>query len=136
MNSGRYLRSGTIPAAAAEAGRKVAVITSKEKLRDIIGHNLKGIAISAEFAGQAAEATHGISGVEKLVGLPTPNIYSADASLYVLRAGAALIRHGLADFLYLSTTDYVQHTAAPDEAPALELTLNLDACARWGHSLA
>jgi phosphonoacetate hydrolase len=126
MNSGSYLRCATIPAAAAQAGRKVAVVTAKEKLRDIIGHGLKGIAISAEFANQAVEATHGISGVEKLVGLPTPSIYSADASLYVLRAGVALIRNGLADFLYLSTTDYIQHTAAPEEKPALDFYAAID----------
>jgi len=116
MNSSEYLRAETILAAAAVAGRKVAVVTAKEKLRDILSFRLKGIAFSAEKAGEAAMATHGIDHVQQVVGYPTPAIYSADASLYVLRAGVALIREGLADFLYLSLTDYMQHTYAP-EAP-------------------
>jgi phosphonoacetate hydrolase len=126
MNSGRYLRQDVIPTAAARAGRKVAVITAKEKLRDIIGWQLKGIAFSAEKAGQAAMETHGISDVEKLVGLPAPEIYSADASLYVFRAASALIQRGLADFFYLSTTDYIQHTSEPRSARALDFFAAID----------
>ena len=116
MNSASYLRSGTILAAAAEAGRKVAVVTAKEKLRDILSHKMKGIAISAEKANLAQMDTHGIDNVESIVGTATPAIYSADASLFVLKAGVAFIKAGLADFLYLSLTDYMQHTYAP-EAP-------------------
>jgi phosphonoacetate hydrolase len=114
MNSSGYLRAETILAAAANAGRKVAVVTAKEKLRDILSYKWKGIAFSAEKADQATQETHGIAEVEALVGQKTPAIYSADASLFVLRAGVALIERGLADFLYLSLTDYMQHTYAPD----------------------
>lgn len=126
MNSGSYLRAPTIPAGAANAGRKVAVITAKEKLRDMIGHGLKGIAFSAEKARFAERATHGISDVEKLVGQPTPEIYSAEASLYVFWAGAALLQANLADFLYLSTTDYIQHTYPPEAPTALAFYAALD----------
>lgn len=119
MNSAAYLRSETILAAAANAGRKVAVVTAKEKLRDILSHKMTGIAFSAEKANQAQEATHGIGNVESVLGLPTPAIYSADASLFVLRAGVALIEKGMADFLYLSLTDYMQHTYAPEDGPSL-----------------
>lgn len=52
MNSASYLRSGTILAAAAAAGRKVAVVTAKEKLRDILSYKMEGIAISAEKANR------------------------------------------------------------------------------------
>ena len=82
-------------AAAADAGRKVAVVTAKEKLRDILSYKMKGIAISAEKANQAKNETHGIENVEEIVGHPTPVIYSADASLFVLRAGVAFIEKGL-----------------------------------------
>ncbi|MFM9908425.1 MAG: alkaline phosphatase family protein, partial [Chitinophagaceae bacterium] len=114
MNSSDYLRADTLLAAAANAGRKVAVVTAKEKLRDILSFKMKGIAISAEKADQAVKATHGIDEVEKAVCYPTPAIYSAEASLFVLRAGVAFIEKGLADFLYLSLTDYMQHTYAPE----------------------
>ena len=119
MNSPEYLRADTILAAAANAGRQLAVVTAKEKLRDILSHKMKGIAFSAEKANQAQSETHGISGVEEIVGHKTPAIYSADASLFVLRAGVALIEKGMADFLYLSLTDYMQHTYAPDTEESL-----------------
>lgn len=127
MNSSEYLRTGTILAAAAEAGRRVAVVTAKEKLRDILSYQLHGIAFSAEKANLATRDTHGIEDVETLVGHPTPAIYSADASLFVLRAGVALIKSGLADFLYLSLTDYMQHTYAPETEESLAFYEAIDA---------
>lgn len=127
MNSSEYLRAETILAAAANAGRKVAVVTAKEKLRDILSYKLTGIAFSAEKANLAKKDTHGIDDVEKVVGHPTPAIYSADASLFVLRAGVALIEKGLADFLYLSLTDYMQHTYAPEAEESLAFYEAMDA---------
>src|SRR5438445_5007386 len=83
MNSARFLRAETIFPGAQRAGRKVAVVTAKEKLRDIFAHGLielGGIAFSSEKASAAQPQTHGIGEVEALVG-PTPPIYSGDASL-------------------------------------------------------
>ena len=122
MNSSRFLRTDPIFPHAQRAGRKVAVVTAKEKLRDIFASGLiieGGIAFSAEKASAAIKATHGIDGVEGLVG-PTPEIYSGGASIYVLQAGVALLRQRMGDFLYLSTTDYIQHKFAPDEPEALD----------------
>jgi len=119
MNAAEYLRSETILAAAANAGRKVAAVTAKEKLRDILSHKMKGIAFSAEKANQAKKETHGIEQVEQVVGHTTPAIYGPDASLFVLRAGVALIEKGMADFLYLSLTDYMQHTYTPEAEKSL-----------------
>ena len=126
MNSANYLRADTISAAAAQAGRKVAVITAKDKLREILGHGLKGIAFSAEKAAEAKRETHGIEGVQSLVGRPAPKIYSAEVSLYVFQAGVALLRKSEADFLYLSTTDYMQHAYAPDQPEALAFYAEVD----------
>ncbi len=128
MNSSRFVRADTIFPAAQKAGRKVAVVTAKEKLRDIFASGLidaGGIAFSSEKAREAKAATHGIDDVEALVG-PTPNIYSGDASLYVLRAGVRLLEAGRADFLYLSTTDFMQHAYAPEETEALEFYAAID----------
>ncbi len=127
MNAAEYLRADTILAAAANAGRKVAVVTAKEKLRDILSYKLEGIAFSAEKANLAQKETHGIDHAEEVVGFPTPPIYSADASLFVLRAGVALIEKGLADFLYLSLTDYMQHTYAPEAEASLAFYEAMDA---------
>lgn len=119
MNSASYLRCGTIFAAAATAGRRVAIVTAKEKLRDILSANLDGIAFSSERADEARMSTHGIDDVETLLGRSKPDIYSADASLFVLQAGVALLKHQLADFLYLSLTDYMQHKFAPESEESL-----------------
>lgn len=127
MNSASFLRSGTILAAAARAGRKVAMVTAKEKLRDLLSHELEGIAFSAERAAHARQGTHGISDVERLVGEPTPPIYSANASLFVLKSGVALLETGAADFMYLSLTDYMQHKHAPEETASLNFYRAIDA---------
>ncbi|MGH7967483.1 MAG: alkaline phosphatase family protein, partial [Limisphaerales bacterium] len=129
MNSAKFLRADTLFPAAQRAGRKVAVVTAKEKLRDIFAHGLigtGGIAFSSEKANLALRETHGIGELEALVG-KTPSIYSGDASLYVLQAGVRLLERGLADFLYLSTTDYMQHKFAPEEAEALDFYAGIDA---------
>lgn len=128
MNSAKFLRCETLFPSAAKAGRKVGVVTAKEKLRDIFAAGLiehGGIAFSSEKANQARRATHGIDEVERLVG-PTPAIYSAEASLYVLRAGVALLEAGLADFLYLSTTDFMQHKYGPDAPESLDFYAGID----------
>jgi phosphonoacetate hydrolase len=127
MNSARYLRCETILAAAAGAGRKVATVTAKEKLRDILSHKLKGIAFSAEKAAQSTLEIHGIEAADKALGLSTPSIYSADASLFVLRAGVRLLEQKKADFLYLSLTDYMQHTYAPDTRESMDFYEAIDA---------
>ncbi len=119
MNSGSFLRADTILATAAAAGRKVAMVTAKEKLRDLLARDLDGIAFSAEKANEAQRATHGIDDAETLVGLATPPIYGPDASLFVLRAGVALLDAKRADFLYLTLTDYMQHKYAPEAEESL-----------------
>lgn len=128
MNSSAFLRADTLFPAAQRAGRKVAVVTAKEKLRDIFAHGLireGGAAFSSEKAAQARQETHGLSEVETLVG-PTPPIYSGEASLYVLRAGVRLLAAGRADFLYLSTTDFMQHKYAPEAPEALDFYAAID----------
>lgn len=129
MNSAKFLRAPTIFPAAQAAGRRVGVVTAKEKLRDIFASGLisgGGIAFSSEKAREAKKETHGITDVETLVG-PTPHIYSGDASIYVLKAGVRLLESGLADFLYLSTTDFMQHKFVPEAPEALDFYAGLDA---------
>ena len=130
MNSPEFRRCDTILTAAANAGRKVAFITAKEKLRTVLGDGVVergGIVFSSEKVNEAAKATHGLDNAEDVIGKPRPEIYSGDASVYVLEAGAALAASGTADFLYLSTTDYMQHKFAPEDAESLEFYAALDA---------
>jgi phosphonoacetate hydrolase len=54
MNDPRFLRSGTLLAAFADAGASVAVITAKDKLRAMLGHKLTGICFSSEKADKVS----------------------------------------------------------------------------------
>jgi phosphonoacetate hydrolase len=113
MNDPAYLRAGTLLAAAAEAGAAVAVVTAKDKLRSLLGWQLKGICFSAEKADKATRAENGIDAVLDLVGLPLPDVYSAGLSEFVFAAGVRLAQTRKLDLMYLSTTDYIQHKWAP-----------------------
>ena len=129
MNSPEFLRAPTILIEAAKAGRKVAFITAKDKLRRVLGDGLVelgGIAFSSEKVDEAVAATHGVDNAESIIGKPRPEIYSGDASVYVLEAGAALVEQGRSDFLYLSLTDFMQHKYAPEEEPSLAFYEALD----------
>jgi phosphonoacetate hydrolase len=117
MNDPKYLRVGTILAAFAEAGAKVAVVTAKDKLRRLLGKDLKGVCFSAEKADQASLAEGGVADALAIAGKPLPSVYSAELSEFVLAAGVGLLKGVRPDLTYLSTTDYVQHKAGPG-APA------------------
>ncbi len=129
MNSPEFRRCGTLLTAAADAGRRVAFITAKEKLRTVLGDGIVergGIVFSSEKVDEARAATHGVDDAESIIGKPRPEIYSGDASVYVLEAGAALVESGRADFLYLSTTDFMQHKFVPEAPESLEFHQGLD----------
>jgi phosphonoacetate hydrolase len=113
MNDPRFLRVGTILAAFSAAGAKVAVITAKDKLRKLLGSGMKGICFSSERADQATLAENGIDDVLERVGMPVPSVYSAALSEFVFVAGVKLMERERPDLMYLSTTDYIQHKAAP-----------------------
>lgn len=125
-NSSHFLRNDTILAAASNAGRKVAMVTAKDKLRELLSKGMNGIAVSAEKADEVSIAVNGIDDIESLAG-PKPSIYSGDASLYVLRVGVELLAAGHSDFLYLSLTDYMQHKYAPEAPESREFYRAIDA---------
>jgi phosphonoacetate hydrolase len=118
MNDPRYLRCGTILAAFAQDGARVAVVTAKDKLRRLLGHELSGICFSAEKANETTAGEHGLADGLGLVGLPLPSVYSADLSEFVFAAGVKLMESMRPEIMYLSTTDYVQHKHAPGSPEA------------------
>jgi phosphonoacetate hydrolase len=118
MNDVRFLRAPTIMRAFHDAGAKVAVVTAKDKLRTLLGHGLdfaagRAVAFSSECADQATLRDNGIENVLGRLGMPLPDVYSAELSEFVLAAGVSLLTRERPDLMYLSTTDYVQHKAAP-----------------------
>jgi phosphonoacetate hydrolase len=130
MTDPELLRSATILALMSQAGVATAAVTAKDKLRRMLGRGLaigdNGICFSSEQADRCTPEEHGIADVEGLVGRPTPDMYSADLSLFVLDAGIRLVEQGRAQLLYLSLSDYVQHGHAPDESEALAFHQALD----------
>ena len=133
MNDARFLRAPTIMQAFHDAGAKVAVVTAKDKLRALLGNGLdvasgRAIAFSSEKADQATVAANGIGDVLARVGKPLPDVYSADLSEFVMAAGASILATERPDLMYLSTTDYVQHKAAPGSAVANSFYAMMD---RW-----
>jgi phosphonoacetate hydrolase len=126
MNDPKWLRAPTILAGLANAGHSVAVVTAKDKLRKLLGHQMKGICFSSEKADQVTEQENGITDVLPLVGMPVPDVYSAELSEFVFAAGVRLIETRKPDFLYLSTTDYVQHKHAPGDPDANRFYAMLD----------
>ncbi len=118
MNDASFLRAPTIMKAFHDAGAKVAVVTAKDKLRAMLGKDLdmtsgRAIAFSSEKADKATVAENGIGDVLARIGKPLPEVYSADLSEFVMAAGVSILRKERPDLMYLSTTDYVQHKAAP-----------------------
>src|SRR6266550_2318579 len=118
MNDASFLRAPTIMKAFHDAGAKVAVVTAKDKLRAMLGKGLdlasgRAIAFSSEKADQATLQDNGIENLLARIGRPLPEVYSADLSEFVMAAGVSILKKERPDLMYLSTTDYVQHKAAP-----------------------
>ena len=126
MNDPRFLRCGTLLAALGRAGARVVVLTAKDKLRRLLGHGLAGICFSSEKADQVTKDEHGIARATDLVRMPVPGVYSAELSEYVLAAGLELLRRESPDVMYLSLTDWVQHTHAPGDPVATAFYVMLD----------
>lgn len=123
MNDPVFLRAPTVFKAFYDAGAKVAVVTAKDKLRALLGHGLsfddgRAICFSSEKSDTTTKAEHGIDNASQWLGLPVPEVYSADLSEFVFAAGVKLLREFKPDVMYLTTTDYVQHKYAPGHPDA------------------
>ena len=128
MNDAKWLRAPTLFAALVDAGKSVAIVTAKDKLRSLLGHKMAGgICFSSEKADQVTLADNGIDNVLELVGRPLPSVYSADLSEFVFAAGVKLMEKHHPDVMYLSTTDYIQHKHAPGTPGANAFYTMMDA---------
>ena len=130
MTGPELLRCETLLSLFSRAGLKVAAVTAKDKLRAQLGRGLDfgqgSICFSAQCADVCVRETHGIDEVLGYVGLPLPEMYSAELSLFCLEAGVKLLSDGKADLLYLSLTDYIQHKYAPGAPEANDFYKRLD----------
>ena len=131
MTGPELLRGETIFAQFARAGARIAAVTAKDKLRRQLGKGLDltrgNICFSSEKADQCSRAENGIENVLEFVGMPLPDMYSMELSLFVLEAGIRILERDRPDILYLSLTDYIQHKYAPPEAEAVRFYREIDA---------
>ena len=127
MSDPKYLKVPTILSELSKNGRKVAVVTAKEKLRRMLSHHLEGICFSAEFANEATLEGNGIDNVETdLMGKERPGIYDPYISVYCIEAGAKLLQREHYDVMYLTTTDFVQHKYKPGSPEANDFLSKID----------
>jgi phosphonoacetate hydrolase len=118
MNEPELLRTPTIFKAFQDAGAKIAVVTAKDKLRRLLGNELRfgidgAICFSSEKSDQVSLEENGIDNVLDMVGMQVPSVYSAELSEFIFAAGVKLMETVRPDLMYLSTTDYIQHKFAP-----------------------
>ena len=123
MNDPKFLRAPTVFKSFYDAGKKVAVVTAKDKLRALLGDGLKfadgrAICFSSEKSDTTTVAEHGIDNASQWLGREVPEVYSAELSEFVFAAGVKLLKEFQPDIMYLTTTDYVQHKYAPGDAEA------------------
>ena len=118
MNEPDLLRTPTIFKAFQDQGAKIAIVTAKDKLRRLLGNELKmgkdgAICFSSEKSDQVTLEENGIDNVLDMVGMEVPSVYSAELSEFIFAAGVKLMESERPDLMYLSTTDYIQHKFAP-----------------------
>lgn len=130
MTDPELLRSSTVLAEFAGRGAKVVSITSKDKLRQQLQKGLDmragHVSFSAQFAEKVTRAKNGINDALGLTGMPQPDMYSPELSLFVLEAGIRLLEQGQHNLFYLSLTDFIQHRYAPGEPEADAFYRSLD----------
>ena len=131
MTGPELLRTRSVMSEFSRHGVQVVSITAKDKLRQQLQKDMDlsggSMSFSAQYAGQCALAENGIEDVLNFVGQPQPDMYSADLSLFVLDAGIKLLETRRPDILYLSLTDFIQHSHAPGTPVANQFYRDLDA---------
>lgn len=131
MHDPDLVRVPTILAEVQKAGFRVAGVTAKDKLRKMLAKDLDfsqdtAICFSSEYSASTNKAEHGIDNAEQFTGMQQPEVYSGELSEFVMKAGVKLLDTFKPHVMYLTLTDYIQHTYAPDEDGALTFYQMLD----------
>jgi len=130
MTDPELLRKRSIMSEFSRHGSKVVSITAKDKLRKQLQKDMDltggSVSMSSQHADRCTMEDNGIENALKFVGQPLPDMYSAELSLFVLDAGIKLLEDRRPDILYLSLTDFIQHSHAPGTPEANRFYTNLD----------
>ena len=104
MESGEYILAPTFFQRATELGKSSVLVTSKDKLRTLLG-GWATVAVSSERPPAELASALGES----------PPIYSLEVNGWAIDAANTIMSQRHADLVYVTTTDYAMHTFAPDE---------------------
>ncbi|MCE5282840.1 MAG: alkaline phosphatase family protein [Deltaproteobacteria bacterium] len=115
MESPEYLLAETAFRNVARRGGKAVLLTAKDKLKTLI----------ADGAAIAESAEKPSAWLADRVGVP-PGIYTVEVNHWLIRAALDLLRDDPPDFLYVSTTDYVNHTYPPGSEPSVRNVREID----------
>lgn len=103
MESADFILSETLFQKADRLGKRTLMVSSKDKLRTLIGAH-------ATVGFSSEEPTEEIVSV---VGDPPP-IYSLEVNGWIMQAADHLMIQSPFDVVYIATTDYAMHTFPPD----------------------
>jgi phosphonoacetate hydrolase len=115
MESSEFLLRPTIFERARKLGWRTALVTSKDKVRTLCARGAD-LQVSAEKPEARFLEIAGKS----------ENMYSPDVNYWTFRAARHILKNESVDLVYLSTTDYMMHTYAPEEEPSLRHMHSLD----------
>ena len=115
MESADFLLKPTIFEKAKKLGLRTALVSSKDKVKTLCSRGCD-IVVSAEKPEP---------GWIQRIG-PKEAMYSVGVNYWTFRAARQILKTESVDLMYLSTTDYMMHTYAPEEAPSLEHLHRID----------
>lgn len=105
LSDPKYLRASTLFTSAHARGLRTAFVGAKAKIHSLLGHAAQ-TSLSAEKSG-----------------IP---MYNAENSYWVFERGRDLLRRPETNLLYLTTSDYMMHTYAPEAEPSLAHLAQVD----------
>ena len=123
MESGEFVCAETMFQRAARQGARSLMVSSKDKLRRLLGDSETPAGAGAGGPTLAFSSEQAPSWVVDAVGAP-PEIYSLEVNGWIVDAARHALSREHYDLVYLTTTDYAMHTYGP-EAPESARHLSL-----------
>jgi phosphonoacetate hydrolase len=115
LESGEFIQAETMFQQAARQGAQSLLVSSKDKLRRLLG-NGPTLSFSSEQAPDW---------VVKGAGQPPP-VYSLEVNGWIIDAARYVLSREPYDLVYLTTTDYAMHIYAPEQAESFTHLALLD----------
>ena len=115
MESGEYIQAETMFQRATRQGARSLLISSKDKLRKLLGDGA-----TMAFSSETPD-----SRVVEAIGRPPP-VYSLEVNGWIVDAARHVLAQEQYDLVYLTTTDYAMHTYAPEQPESSDHLALLD----------